>query len=112
MSSGVSSQVGGIIHTHLLWLGPFPALSNAHYGTVHTGEEEQKLEHQHHRRHNQTEHVARRSVPFVGRGTKEFVPAVNVAMCRAYHQGQVAQLRLGGGGGGGKLDKMEMLKMV
>ena len=91
MSSGVSSQVAGLIDL-IPWRVPLPALSNAGQCSVHAGEEEQHLEHQHHRRHNQTQHVARRSVPLVGRGTKKFVPAVEVAMCCAYYQGQVAQL--------------------
>lgn len=94
---GQSSQVGGLALTHLPhWLGPLPALANAGKGAVHARKEEQQFEHQDHRRHNQTQHVARWSVPFVGRGTKKFVPAINVTVRRTNEQGQVAQLRLRG----------------
>ena len=93
-----SSQVGGLDLARLLTrLGPLPALSDAGEGAVHAGEEEQQLEHQHHRRHDQAEHVARGSVPLVCGGTEKFVPAVNEAMRSADGQGQVAQLRLRGG---------------
>ncbi len=97
MTSEVRSKVCGLIKTRLNpWPFPLPALSNAGQGSVHTGEEEQRLEHQHHRGDNQTEHVAWRSVPSVDSGSKEFVPSVNVTVCRAYEQSQVAQLRLRG----------------
>lgn len=75
---------------------PLPALSNAGEGPVHAGEKQQEFERQHHGGNNQTQHVARRGVPLVGRATKEFIPAVNVAVRRAYEQGQVAELRLEG----------------
>lgn len=80
----------------LLWRDPLPALSNTGEGPVHAGEKQQELEHQHHRGNNQTQHVARRGEPLVGRVTKEFIPAVNVPVHRAYEQGQVAELRLEG----------------
>ena len=75
-------------------LPPFPTLSNPNEGVVHAGQEEDQFEHQHHRRHNQTEHVAWGGIPFVGSGPKKFIPAINVAMCRAYEESQIPQLRL------------------
>lgn len=51
---------------------------------VNAGEKEEQLKHQNHRGHNQTEHVARRSVPFIISGEKEFILAINIAVYCAY----------------------------
>lgn len=83
-------------------------MSDTGQGSIHAGEEDQGLQHERHRGHNQTEHGARRGVPFVGRGTKKFVPGVDVAMRRAYEQGQGAQRRLGEKNSHG----VEMLKQL
>lgn len=73
-----------------------PALSNAGQDPVYTREAQQENEHQRHRGNNQTQHEARRGVPLVGAWTKEFIPAVDVAMRSADEQGQLAEFGLVG----------------
>lgn len=64
----------------VFWIGPFPASSDAGERAVHAGQDDQKLEHQHHRRHHETEDVAWRSVPFIGGGREESAPAIQVCV--------------------------------
>ena len=74
----------------ILRVCPLPALSNAGEGAVHAGQQEQQLEHQHHRRQHQAEHVAGRSVPFVGFGVKEPDPPIQVGVKGTEEQREVA----------------------
>lgn len=76
---------------------PLPALPDAGQAPVHTGEAQQEYEHQRHRGNNQAQHEGRRGVPLVGGQTKEFIPAVDVAVRSADQQGQLAELGLVGG---------------
>ena len=59
---------------------PLPASPNTSESAVHTRQENQELEHDHHTGHHQAKHVARGKVPFIGRGVKELVPAIQVGV--------------------------------
>lgn len=75
---------------------PLPASSDAGQAAVHAGQENQHLKHDHGRREHQAEHVAWRSVPFIGGGAEKSAPAVQIGVQGAEEQRHVAQLGLEG----------------
>lgn len=75
---------------------PLPAPSDAGDSAVHTGQEEQQLEHDHHSGHHHTEHIAWRSVPFVCGWVEELVGAEQVGVQGTEEERQVSQLGLEG----------------
>lgn len=73
---------------------PLPASSDAGQAAVHAGQENQQLEHEHDRREHEAEHVAWRSVPFIGGGSEKAGPSVQVGVQGAEEERQVPQLGL------------------
>lgn len=73
---------------------PLPASSDAGQAAVHAGQENQQLERDHDRGEHKAEHVAWRSVPFIGGGSEKSVPAVQIGVQGAEEQRHVAQLGL------------------
>lgn len=73
---------------------PLPASPDAGQAAVHAGQENQQLECDHNRGEHKAEHVAWRSVPFIGGGTEKSVPAVQIGVQGAEEQRHIAQLGL------------------
>lgn len=73
---------------------PLPASSDAGQAAVHAGQENQQLEREHERREQKAEHVAWRSVPFIGGGSEKAGPSVQIGVQGAEEERHIPQLGL------------------